>query len=226
MQKFFEKYKTASVALSGGADSAAVLLLACRYLGKENVTAYTCINNHVFRYEIDIAERVSKKLNVRHIEFTVEPSERFIKNTKDRCYHCKLSVLEAISKLSTADVILDGTNADDDPTNRPGFRAIAETGIVSPLRELGLGKAFTADIVKEFGIEFYDESCKATRISGIISKKKMDCVEDAEDLLRYKYNGIRYRVDDNRIEFKSPKVMAASDFTYIAEVIKEVGQRH
>lgn len=214
------------MALSGGADSAAVLMLACEYLGSENVTAYTCINKNVFRYEIDIAERVTKKLKVKHVQFTVEPTESFIKNAKDRCYHCKLAVLNAINNLSTSDVVFDGTNIDDDPTTRPGFRAVAETGVISPLRELGLGKAYTTKAVEDLGIEFYDESCKATRITGHITQKKMDAVEDAEDLLRYKYKGIRFRIDDNRIVFKAPMKLTASDFTYISGVIREVNQRH
>ena len=36
--------------------------------------------------------------------------------------------------------IVDGTNGSDDPARRPGFRALAERGIVSPLRRAGLSK--------------------------------------------------------------------------------------
>ena len=36
--------------------------------------------------------------------------------------------------------IVDGTNGSDDPARRPGFRALAERGVVSPLRRAGLSK--------------------------------------------------------------------------------------
>lgn len=35
---------------------------------------------------------------------------------------------------------MDGTNGSDDPARRPGFRALAERGVVSPLRRAGLSK--------------------------------------------------------------------------------------
>ena len=38
-------------------------------------------------------------------------------------------------------VIVDGTNATDDPERRPGFKALAEAGVVSPLRRAGMTKA-------------------------------------------------------------------------------------
>lgn len=43
--------------------------------------------------------------------------------------------------VASAIPLADGTNGSDDPTRRPGFRALAERGVVSPLRRAGLSKA-------------------------------------------------------------------------------------
>ena len=62
-------------------------------------------------------------------------------NPWDRCYHCKSMVFGTILEHMRADgrtVLLDGTNASDREDRRPGFRAIHELGIVSPLRAAGL----------------------------------------------------------------------------------------
>ena len=54
MKTFFSQFNSCVVALSGGADSAAVLKLAVDFMGRENVRAATCTNPHIFNYEIEI----------------------------------------------------------------------------------------------------------------------------------------------------------------------------
>ena len=53
-------------------------------------------------------------------------------------------------------VIVDGTNATDDPERRPGFKALAEAGVVSPLRRAGMTKAnvrhVLASLEERFGL--------------------------------------------------------------------------
>ena len=69
-------------------------------------------------------------------------------NPWDRCYHCKSMVFGTILERMRADgrtVLLDGTNASDREDRRPGFRAIHELGVASPLRAAGM----TKDMVRE-----------------------------------------------------------------------------
>ena len=66
-------------------------------------------------------------------------------NPPDRCYRCKRFIFSTILKRLEEDglagtPLADGTNATDDPARRPGFRALAELDVVSPLRRAGLGK--------------------------------------------------------------------------------------
>lgn len=225
MLKFFENYKTASVAVSGGADSASVLMLACENLGHENVVAYTCVNSHAFHYETENAVKICKKLGVRQVLFQVEMSPEFYTDAPNRCYYCKLAILKKIIELSNEDVIFDGTNADDNPDNRPGFKALTETHTVSPLRVLGYGKEFTASKAKELeDIEFHEDSCKATRISKELTVEKMHVVEMVEDRLRDRYSAIRYRIDDNRVVFKKPIRLKEDDFEEILKTVHQFKQ--
>lgn len=220
MEAYFKRFKRAYVALSGGADSAAVLMLATEYMGAKNVTAFTCTGNHVFRHEIETAKEIASKLGVEHIRAVVDMPTEFYLNEPDRCYHCKKATLARIVEMAEGATVFDGTNIDDDPKNRPGFRALKETGILSPLRDLELGKSFTLEKVKTLGIDFHDESCKATRLTLPIDEERMDRVERVEDILREKFKGLRYRLDDNRIEFKKAVTLYTSDFENIVNAVR------
>ena len=221
MKAFFEHFTSAAVAFSGGADSTCVLMLACEFLGADNVTAYTCSDSHIFRYEIENAAMLCEMLGVRHVMFSADLPQEFFTDKINRCYHCKKAILNKISALTDADVILDGTNADDNPDDRPGFKALTESGVRSPLRELGFGKDYVLKTVAALNVEFHDESCKASRLSGEITDDKMYLTEYAEDSLRDRYKGIRYRHDDRRVQFKKPITLHEDDFLFIKETIKD-----
>lgn len=216
--QFFKRYNKAVVALSGGADSAAVLMLAVEYMGAENVSAATCVNEHIFKSEIDNAERICEMLWVRLIKFTVKSPQEFYNNDHFKCYYCKKSVMEGILSLEGYDTVFDGSNIDDDDDERPGSQAVEELGIVSPLKEIGLGKAYTLEKVKELkGITFRDESCKATRLTHKIDKERMDKVEAFEEPLKDLMPGIRYRIDENYVYFKKPLILTEKEFNLINE---------
>ena len=64
-------------------------------------------------------------------------------------------------------VLLDGTNASDEVSDRPGMRAISELSVRSPLRECGLTKAEIRQRSKDAGLFTHDKpayACLATRI--------------------------------------------------------------
>jgi len=221
LNQFFSRYKNAAVALSGGADSASVLVLAVKYMGAENLLAATCVNSHIFPRETENAKRVAESLGVDHITFTADMPKAFYKGGSEKCYHCKKTILEKIKEISDYDIIFDGTNADDREDERAGFKALEELGVVSPLKELGLSKSFTLEVVKIFEeIYFTDESCKATRLSGEIDEQRMNLVENFESIL--KIPGLRYRIDENKVEFKRPIRLTDKDFAKINEVKRTV----
>ncbi|UOD35640.1 hypothetical protein DSN97_04780 [Deferribacteraceae bacterium V6Fe1] len=227
MKTFFKRFKSAIVALSGGADSAAVLKLTCEHLPPENILAVTCVNNHVFRYEIDNARLIADALCVAWKPFYIDYDDNFIKNNEQKCYYCKRSILAHINKIKKSekiDVIFDGTNLDDLNDYRPGMKAVKEYGVVSPLKELGLTKSDSLKIVNNTfkSIHFHDESCIATRIlNNPIQSEDIIKIEKIEDRLRDIYPGIRVRVGDNiKVEFKKLRKLDKSDIEFLKKVIK------
>ena len=113
-------------------------------------------------------------------------------NTPDRCYLCKKNVFTPIKEISESDGrlrVIDATNASDDPSSRPGMRALRELGVVSPLRECGLTKPTVRMLSKEAGLDNWNvpsNSCLATRIpTGTrITADALEQVERTEMKLR------------------------------------------
>ncbi|MEF9926062.1 MAG: ExsB family transcriptional regulator, partial [Raoultibacter sp.] len=91
-------------------------------------------------------------------------------NPPDRCYWCKRFIFGTIAAHMTRDgytVLVDGTNATDDPANRPGFRALRELGVRSPLREANLEKEEIRRLSRAIKLFTGDKpsfSCLATKV--------------------------------------------------------------
>ncbi|WP_302962907.1 asparagine synthase-related protein [uncultured Adlercreutzia sp.] len=149
-----------AVAFSGGCDSS--LLLAAAKLAGNEVRAYLVKTAFQPSFELDDARRVAEALDVplTVVEADVLAQSDICENPPDRCYHCKRFIFDAVRRAAAADgfaVIVDGTNASDDPERRPGFKALAEAGVVSPLRRAGMTKAnvrsVLAHLEESFGLE-------------------------------------------------------------------------
>ena len=140
-----------AVAFSGGCDSA-LLLAAAKLAGCEAFQP---------DFELDDARAVAAALDVplTVVEADVLAQEAICANPADRCYLCKRFIFGEVRRAAAADgftVIVDGTNATDDPERRPGFKALAEAGVVSPLRRAGMTKAnvrhVLASLEERFGL--------------------------------------------------------------------------
>ena len=136
------------VALSGGVDSTFLLAFASEAYRKagcpDNVAAITAVGPQFAEDEAEYAAALSESLGVAHKKIHVAYVLDLIKdNPPDRCYHCKkelFSMLKARADM-VGSVLVDGTNLDDLDDYRPGYRAIQELGVASPLKEAGLTKA-------------------------------------------------------------------------------------
>ena len=85
-------------------------------------------------------------------------------------------------------MLLDGTNASDDASDRPGVRALAELSVLSPLRICSLTKDEIRRLSKEAGLFTWDKpayACLATRIPAgdAITLEKLRATERAEGAL-------------------------------------------
>ena len=112
-------------------------------------------------FELDDARTVAAALEVplTVVEADVLAQADICANPADRCYLCKRFIFDEVRRTAAADgftVIVDGTNATDDPERRPGFKALAEAGVVSPLRRAGMTKAnvrhVLASLEERFGL--------------------------------------------------------------------------
>ena len=124
------------------------------------------------QFEADDALRLARELgaSVTVLRADVLADARVAANPSDRCYFCKKIILSAIraqAEKDGYDVLLDGTNASDDIADRPGWKALQEEGVLSPLRLCGLKKADVRRLSKEAGLFTASKpayACLATRI--------------------------------------------------------------
>ncbi|HVU72224.1 MAG TPA: ATP-dependent sacrificial sulfur transferase LarE [Mycobacteriales bacterium] len=183
------------VAFSGGADSAFVLAAAVRSLGADAVLAATAVSPSLPASELDGAGAFAASLGVRHRTPTTDELARagYVANAGDRCFFCKAELLDVLRPLADAEGIAHiatGTNADDVVAGfRPGIRAAAERGALTPLADAGLTKADLRAASKAWGLVTWDKpqaACLSSRIAyGVsITPHGLARVERAEESLR------------------------------------------
>ena len=191
LREFFEQYPEVAIAFSGGVDSAYLLYAARQYA--KRVKAYYVKTAFQPQFELDDAKRLAVDLGAEMevLEADVLRDPVIVSNPADRCYHCKKKLFSHILKAAREDgfsLLLDGTNASDDASDRPGMRAIAELSVCSPLRECGLTKDAIRQLSREAGLFTHDKpayACLATRIpvGEMITAEKLQRTEFAEDYL-------------------------------------------
>lgn len=170
LKSFFEENPSVAIAFSGGVDSAYLLYEASKYA--RNVTAYFVKTVFQPWFEQEDAKRLAGGLGVKMkiIELDVLADEAIKANPARRCYLCKKRIFTRIAECAREDgcgVILDGSNLDDNPAQRPGMKALEELNVRSPLREAGLTKAEIRRLSHEAGLFTWDKpsySCLATRV--------------------------------------------------------------
>lgn len=191
LRAFFEAHPRVAIAFSGGVDSTYLVTAAAQYA--QSVHAYTIDSVFVPRFELEGAKALTKKLGVAHtlLPIDVLQNETVVQNPKDRCYFCKKAVFFTIweaAKKNGYDLLLDGTNASDDASDRPGMKALAELDVLSPLRLCGLTKTLIREKSRALGLPTWNKpsyACLATRIptGEPITKEKLERTEWAETYL-------------------------------------------
>ena len=159
------------VAFSGGVDSSLVASLAVRALG-DRALAVTAVSPALATGELDGARAVAAAVGIRHETITTAELERegYRRNDRDRCYHCKSELYDALAAIARARgfaALLSGANADDLGDWRPGLAAAAEHGVIHPLLEAGVGKEEVRRLARELGIPSAEKPaapCLASRI--------------------------------------------------------------
>ena len=191
LREFFLEHPRAALAFSGGVDSSYLLYAGLKWAEKLGV--YYVKSAFQPEFERRDALRLAGELGaqVTVLEADVLSCAEVTANPPDRCYFCKrviMSTIKAAAKVDGFDLVLDGTNASDDISDRPGYRALGEEGVLSPLRLCGLTKARIRDLSKEAGLFTWDKpayACLATRVKTgePITAETLQAVEASEDAL-------------------------------------------
>lgn len=191
LKQFFEIYSKAALGFSGGVDSAYLL-----YAGKKygaDIRPYFIKTAFQPEFELRDAIRLAKELDVglTVIRHDILAEERVAENPADRCYYCKSALFHALKKQAVEDgynVLLDGTNASDEASDRPGMKAIRELEVLSPLRECGLTKGEIRRLSREAGLFTWEKpsyACLATRVpaGNPLTAEILAKIEKGEDTL-------------------------------------------
>lgn len=210
---FFLQHPRVALGFSGGVDSS-YLLYAALKCGAA-VQAYYVKSPFQPAFELEDARRLATQLGAELRILPANPLEdpMVAANPKDRCYHCKRAIFGRIAEAARADgspVLLDGTNASDDLSDRPGIRALEELAVLSPLRLCGLTKTEIRRLSKEAGLFTWDKpayACLATRIpTGCpITLPLLEKTERAEQALTtLGFSDFRVRYLDGRAKLQVP----------------------
>ncbi|MEC4295459.1 asparagine synthase-related protein [Adlercreutzia shanghongiae] len=159
LEMYLSREPKFAVAFSGGCDSS--LLLAAAKLAGNDAHAYLVKTAFQPDFELRDARRVADALEMplTIIEADVLAEDAICANPEDRCRLCKRFIFDTIREAAAADgytVLVDGTNATDDPARRPGYKSLEDCGVVSPLRRAGMTKANVrhqlASLEQSFGL--------------------------------------------------------------------------
>ncbi|MEM3492946.1 MAG: ATP-dependent sacrificial sulfur transferase LarE [Thermoplasmata archaeon] len=225
------------IAFSGGVDS---VVLA--HLSKQENPLCVLVNDEtVSQVEVEHAKSIAEKLGLelKILEHSTM-DEEFCKNTVQRCYYCKKSMIRLLKKFAWEngiECIAMGVTTSDLKEYRPGIKAGYEEGIWYPFVDFGISKEDVRAYAREHGLEVAERpanACLASRIAynQRITKELLAKVEAAERFLHeLGFNVVRVRVSgkDARIELgkeEMEKAMSMECFEKISKKLHELGFVH
>ena len=221
-----------AVAFSGGVDSTFLAAVAQQVLGSRAI-AVTALSATYPAWEQKEALELARRIGIRHIEVSTHELDDpcFAQNPPDRCYYCKKELVHFVRAAADREgihFIADGTTVDDLGDHRPGRRALAEGGAISPLLQAGLTKDEVRELSRQMGLPTADKpslACLASRIpyGTAITADKLKAVDEVENVLwklGFKQLRVRHHGEIARIEVPPDELAHLCDSVIRAQVLK------
>lgn len=226
------------VAYSGGVDSALVMAVAYRELGKK---ALACIGispsypAREMRDAVKLAEALGVPYRLVNTEEYLDPN--YAANPNNRCYFCKSELHNQLKTILVNEdwgIVLDGNNASDVGDYRPGMQAARERGVRSPLLEANITKAEVRALAHALGLPVWDKPAMACLSSRVphgtpITPELLRQIEAAEDVLvelGFRQFRVRHHHEIARLELPAEEFpKAIEQHMVIVNGIKAAGYR-
>jgi len=235
LRRIVSSLQSTVLGFSGGVDSSLLLKICLDVLGPENVVAVTCYSEILSQRELEHALQVAQTLGARHliIRGTELENHLFVMNSPQRCYYCKLERYRRLLELASEQRIrhvADGSNYSDLEDYRPGYRALLELGIRTPLQEARLTKQEVREISFKLGLSTWNsppESCLASRIpyGHKITVEALRQVAEAERVLNdagFPFCRVRHHGTVARIELTNQDQARLLQHPNICDIVREI----
>ena len=226
------------VAYSGGTDSAYLAWSAHRMLG-DGAIAITADSASIPASHKRAAEEFARECGFRHEYIATYEFENpdYVKNDKDRCFHCKDELfvrLEAYATEHGFDHIVYGVNADDLGDYRPGQRAAKLHEVEAPLVAAGLSKAEIRELSRMAGLSVWDRPAAACLSSRVpygtpVTVETIRTIEQGEEAIRelgFRQFRVRFHGELVRIEIAKdelPRALNLETMQALTAIFKQLG---
>ena len=231
------------VAFSGGADSSFVAWVATEALGADKVHCVTAVSPSLAPEELGDCRALAAEWGLRFTEVhTGELADpAYSANDGSRCYHCKVSLMDALVPISEQEngsqgsTVVLGVNLDDLGDHRPGQQAASERGALFPLVSAGFTKADVRAWSKKLGLRTWDKpaaACLASRVpyGTPVTLGTLRSVAEAESGLRslgFRQLRVRHYGDTARIEVPAEDLaMVVARRDEVAGTVHRAGYRY
>jgi pyridinium-3,5-biscarboxylic acid mononucleotide sulfurtransferase len=222
---------SALVCYSGGVDSAFVLAVATRELGKGAI-GMTAVSPSLPPGELEEASALAREIGANHrlVHSNEMADPRYVANGPDRCFYCKSELYDIAEKKRVEwnlAVTLNGTNCDDLGDHRPGLEAAKKAGVRSPLVDCGFSKADVRAASQAIGLRAWDKpalACLSSRIpygTSVTNERLAQIGGFESDLRALGFHQLRVRYHDKlaRVELDPTELARAVDPDLRAKIV-------
>ena len=226
------------VAYSGGVDSAYLVWMAHQILGNA-MLAVIADSPSLARTQLQdaLAFAGEHKIPIEVIQTSEMDRPEYIRNDRQRCFHCKDELFQVMQKFAEERGLLSiayGVNVDDQSDFRPGQTAALQHHVAAPLLQAGLGKAEIRELARTAGLRVWEKPASACLSSRIeygrpVTLQALSAVEQGEEALHalgFRQCRVRHHGEIARIEIAKDELARALTpemFAEFTRVFKGLG---